>query len=234
MTREELAAAGFEVGPQVHTRLAHFVELLLRENQRVNLTAIRGADEIWRLHVCESLALLPLAARLCPRRLLDLGTGGGIPGIPLACACDELEVTLLDATRKKVDAAGRIVAELGLPQVQVVWGRAETLAHDAAYRERFDAVTARAVAALPTLVEYAAGFVRVGGQCWFAKSLDAAAREVQAARRAAEQCGLGVLFTHRFTLPGGYGEREVVVYEKRKPLRDDLPRAPGRPRTRPV
>jgi 16S rRNA (guanine527-N7)-methyltransferase len=234
MTRDELAAAGFEVGPTAHARLARFVELLLRENRRVNLTAIRTAGDAWRLHVCESLALLPLVDRLHPERLLDLGTGGGIPGIPLACACEGLELTLLDATRKKLDAVERIVSQLGLKGVRTLWGRAETLAHDAAYRERFDVVTARAVAALPTLVEYAAGFVRPGGQCWFAKSLEAATHEVEAAQRAAAQCGLKRVGSRRFSLPDGHGEREVVVYAKREPLRSDLPRSPGRPARKPL
>ncbi len=232
MTREELAAAGFEVTAAAHARLTRFVELLLRENQRVNLTAIRTAGEVWRLHICESLALLPLVDRLRPRRLLDLGTGGGIPGVPLACVCEGLEVTLLDATRRKLDAVERIVSALGLARVRTLWGRAETLAHDAAYRETFDAVVARAVAALPTLVEYAAGFVRPGGQCWFGKPLAAAAREVEAARSAARQCELTHVSDHRITLPAGHGERTVVIYTKRAPLRKDLPRPVGRPRKR--
>ncbi|MFQ5806979.1 MAG: 16S rRNA (guanine(527)-N(7))-methyltransferase RsmG, partial [Phycisphaerae bacterium] len=200
MTRDELAAAGFEVGPAAHARLSRFVELLLRENRRVNLTAIRTSEDVWRLHVCESLALLPLISGLRPRRLLDLGTGGGIPGIPLACVCKGLDVTLLDATRKKLEAVARIVSGLGLQRVRTLWGRAETLAHDAAYRETFDVVTARAVAALPALVEYAAGFVRPGGQCWFAKPPEAATRELKVAQRAAGQCGLTHVDTHQFTL----------------------------------
>ena len=234
MTRDELAAAGYEVTLVVHERLSHFVALLLQENQRTNLTAIRAAAEVWRLHICESLALLPLVAELRPRRLLDLGTGGGVPGIPLACACDGLELTLLDATRKKLDAAARIASQLGLPGVATLWGRAETLAHDAAHREAYDMVAARAVAALPTLVECAAGFVRVGGQCWFPKSPEAAAREVAAARGAADQCGLAYAGTHCFGLPDGQGQRAIVVYEKHERLRDDLPRAPGRPAKRPL
>jgi 16S rRNA (guanine527-N7)-methyltransferase len=234
MTREELANAGFVVDPGAHSRLARFVELLLRENQQLNLTAIRDAGEVWRLHVCESLALLPLMSESGARGLLDLGTGGGVPGIPLACVCNDLRVTLLDATRKKLDAVGRIVAELGLSNVETLWGRAETLAHDARYREQFEVVTARAVAKLPTLVEYAAGFVRPGGQCWFAKSLDAAEREVQEAARAAGQCALRYVKMQRFRLPGETNDRAIVVYEKRAVLRRDLPRAQGRPRRKPL
>ncbi len=234
MNKEELASAGFEMETKAYARLVRFVELLLRENQRLNLTAIRDADEVWRLHVCESLALLPLVGESRARRLLDLGTGGGIPGIPLACVCDDLEVTLLDATRKKLDAVERIVAELELSGVETLWGRAETLAHDQAYRAQFDVVTARAVAKLPTLVEYAAGFVRPGGHCWFAKSVDAVEREVEQARRAAGQCALRYVKTHRFTLPGGHGERAIVVYEKHGCLGTDLPRSQGRPRRKPL
>jgi 16S rRNA (guanine527-N7)-methyltransferase len=234
MNKEELASAGFEVEPEAYARLARFVELLLRENQRLNLTAIRDADEVWRLHICESLLLLPLVDESGARRLLDLGTGGGIPGIPLACVRDDLEVTLLDATRKKLDAVGRIMAELELSNVEMLWGRAEALAHDEIHREKYDAVTARAVAKLPTLVEYAAGFVRVGGQCWFAKSVGAAVREVEEARLAAGQCALRYVNTHRFQLPGEHGERAVVVYEKRGPLRKNLPRSQGHPRRKPL
>ena len=232
MTRDELAAAGFVVEPAAHARLARFVELLLRENQRLNLTAIRDADEAWRLHICESLALVPLVAESGARRMLDLGTGGGVPGVPLACVCDGLQVTLLDATRKKLDAVGRIVAELELSGVEMLWGRAETLAHHKTHRETFDVVAARAVAKLPTLVEYAAGFVRPGGQCWFAKSVDAAQREVEEACGAAGQCALRYVKTHQFRLPDEHGERVVVVYAKRGRLRGELPRSQGRPRRR--
>jgi 16S rRNA (guanine527-N7)-methyltransferase len=234
MTRDELAVLGFDVTLAANARLSAFVRLLLRENQRVNLTGIRAAGEVWRLHICESLALLPLVDRLRPRRLLDLGTGGGIPGLPLACVCEDLDVTLLDATRKKLDAVERIVSEVGLTGVRTLWGRAETLAHEATCREKFDAVVARGVAALPVLVEYAAGFVRPAGQCWFAKPVEVAAREIADARSAARQCELSYVGTHHFTLPAGHGERAVVIYAKRAPLRDDLPRPAGRPGKRPL
>lgn len=233
MTPEKLAAAGFPLPPAVCERLARFVELLLRENRHINLTAIRTAADVWRLHVCESLALLPLVDELRPRRLLDLGTGGGLPGVPLACVLAELEVTLLDATRRKLRAVERMVAGLGLTNVRTLWGRAETLAHDVARRERFDVVAARAVAALPTLIEYAAGFVRVGGQCWFPKPVAAADAEVAAARNAAQRCHVVHVRTEQFTLPGG-ARRALVIYRKSGPLSADLPRAPGQPARRPL
>lgn len=232
MTREQLAAAGFPVAAAAYARLAHFVELLLRENRVVNLTAIREPDDIWRLHVCESLALGPLIEQSHPRTLLDLGTGGGLPGIPLACVYDDLEITLLDATRKKLLACERMVTELGLRRVGLIWGRAEVLAHEEGLREVFDVVTARGVAPLPTLIEYAAGFIRPGGWAWFAKPT-ASEGDITRADSAARQCGLEHTGTRPLVIPGDT-RRSILIYHKRRALRHDLPRANGLPRRRPL
>ena len=228
MTRDELRAAGFEVNEAAHARLARFVGLLLAENQKLNLTAARDAAEIWRGHVCDSLALRPALRENAVRRLLDLGSGGGLPGLPLACVCDDLEVTLLDATRKKVAALERIIAQLGLPNVRALWGRAETLAHDPAHREQYDAVTARAVATLPVLIEYAAGFVRPGGHCFFFKSAAGLWAESGEAESAAQACELEQASTLRYRLPSEPDERALVCYRKTGALRVALPRPPGR------
>lgn len=234
MTRNELAAAGFALETTAYLRLAHFVDLLLRENQRVNLTAVRKPADIWRFHICESLALLPLIDQAEPQMLMDLGSGGGLPGIPLACVRDRLQVVLLDATRKKLDACDRMATELGLKNLDLLWGRAETLAHDDDLRESFDVVTARGVAALPTLIEYAAGFVRVGGQCWFSKPAESAEKDVAKARRAAGECSMKHVETRSFSLPDNRGERAVIVYEKHAPLRAGLPRGQGLPKRKPL
>ncbi len=230
MTHAELTAAGFEIDAAAYERLRRFVERLLRENRRVNLLSPRAAAEIWPAHVCDSLTLLSLVRASRPTRLLDLGTGGGLPGVPLACADALLYVTLLDATRKKVEALQRICDELGFQNVATVCGRAETLAHDPTYRESFDVVTARALARLPGLLEYAAGFVRPAGRCHFFKSCQAAAKEREAARSAAHACEMAYERTVVYRLPAGHGERAIVTYIKQGPLRDDLPRPPGRAR----
>ena len=234
MTIDELTGAGFTVDPAAYERLAHFVAHLEEENQNLNLTAIRDTRAVWELHVCDSLSLMPLAGENIPARLLDLGTGGGIPGIPLACVWPECEVTLLDATRKKLLAAERIVEKIGLSNVQTLWGRAEDLAHVPGHREQFDVVAVRAVGPLPTVVEYAAGFVRRGGQCWFEKSVSSADRETEDARRAAGLCGLQFSGIHKYVLPAEHGERAVVIYDKRSLLRHDLPRQQGLPKRKPL
>lgn len=233
MTRAELRASGFELEPDEHARLTKFLNLLLAENQTHNLTGVRTLADAWPLLVCDSLALLSLVQAFAPRRLLDLGSGGGIPGIPLACVRPELRFTLIDATRKKMDAARRIATGLELPNVSAVWGRAESLAHTTNLREQFDLVAAKAVARLPVLLECAAGFVRVGGRCCFFKST-AAEAEIQAATRSAAKCGLRFESTLEYTLPAGHGQRLIVIYTKTDPLRSNLPRAPGIPGKRPL
>ena len=230
MTHAELTAAGVEVGADVHAQLAQYVALLLDENQRLNLTSVREAEQAWITHICDSLALLPLMRACQPQRALDLGTGGGLPGIPLACACPTTEFTLLDATRKKVAAVERIAAGLELENVRLAWGRAEALAHDVVYRERFDAVTARAVADLPVLIECCAGFVRPGGVCWCFKTREEAASGESAARA----CELEYVEARPYRLPAVDAERVILIYRKVGALRAELPRQAGRAKKRPL
>ncbi len=232
MTQAELAELGYAVDEKAWSRLAEFVRSLLEENTRVNLTAVRTAEEVWRRHVCDSLALVPLMDERRPTRLLDLGSGGGVPGIPLACVFPDLPVTLLDATRRKTEALMRIVAGVGLARVAVKWGRAESVAHDRDFRERYDVVTARAVAALPILLEYVAGFVAVGGEAWLFKTQGEVEREE--AGGAARACGLEEAGVREYMLPGDDVGRLIVRYRKVAPLAADLPRGPGRAEKRPL
>ncbi len=215
MTRAELAAAGHPVDEATFERLSRFLALLLEENQKLNLTSIRDPAQAWIAHVADSLALRPLIDAHRPRSLLDLGAGGGVPGIVIACVYPELPITLLDATQKKLAAAERIVAALALANVSTTWGRAEQLARSAEYRGRFDAVTARAVAALPSLVGYAAGFLRPGGWAWLFKTQTACTAELGQAAGPARRAGLERAAIHRYDLPGVRVPRVIVAYRKR-------------------
>ncbi len=233
MTPTELSQAGFPVDADTRARLSRFVEVLLEENKKLNLSGIRDPAQVWPLHICDSLAIAPLIESAGAKRIIDLGSGGGVPGIPLACANPNLEVTLLDSTRKKIAALERIIAKINLPNVATRWGRAETLAHEPDLRESFDGLTARAVAALPLLIEYAAGFVRIGGRCWFSKSCGAR-DEIAAAARAAKACRLRLIKSHRFSLPAEHGERLILEYEKSALTPAAIPRQSGLPTRRPL
>ncbi|MBN2448302.1 MAG: 16S rRNA (guanine(527)-N(7))-methyltransferase RsmG [Phycisphaerae bacterium] len=234
MTLAELAAAGFELSADEHARLDRYVRLLLDENTRLNLTGTRDAADFWRAHVCDSLALLPLIGEREPRTLLDLGTGGGLPGIPLACVCPELSVTLMDSTQKKLVALERVIAALELENAVTLCGRAEALAHDPKHRESFDAVVVRAVGDLRICIEYAAGFVKPGGQAWFYRSCQSAEQDVTPAEHAASRCRMTRVETRIYALPGPHGERAFVIYRKDRDLPKSLPRAVGKPKLQPL
>lgn len=234
MTHAALVEAGFAVDATAHARLERFVESLLEATTRINLTAIRAPDDAWRRHVCDSLALLPLLDALGPRSVVDVGTGGGVPGVPLACARPAVRFTLVDSTQKKVAAVRRICESIGLKNVEFLAERAETAAHHPRHRERHDAATARAVARTAILLEWLAGFVRVGGEVWIPKMAADAPREITDASRVAEICGLELHREHSYVLPGEHELRTVLAYRKRSKLRGDLPRPPGKARGGPL
>ena len=137
------------------------VDNMLRVNAVMNLTAITDEDEIIVKHLADSLS----AAAYIPHgaKVLDVGCGGGFPSLPLAIVRPDLEITALDSTAKKTQYVASAAEFLGLANLKTLTGRAEELAHDAQYREKFDLVVARAVASLPILCELCLPFVKVGG-----------------------------------------------------------------------
>src|SRR6266852_4861795 len=162
----EESGEGTLVEPCLGDRYARFLRYrqeLLDWNTRINLTAITDPEEVLFKHFLDSLSLLMVYDRPSAR-LLDIGAGAGFPGLPLKIVRPQWQVLLLEATGKKVTFMRHMVEALQLRDVIALHGRAEELGRDAGYRASFDVVTARAVASLPTLLEYAAPFCRVGGQ----------------------------------------------------------------------
>jgi 16S rRNA (guanine527-N7)-methyltransferase len=159
-----LGALGVTLAPEVVSRLGDYLARLLAMNEQMNLTAIKDPTEAWTRHVLDSLSLLPLMADIpAGARLLDVGSGGGVPGIPIALARPDLRVTLVDATHKKVVFLAAVAKALGLANVRAVSGRAEKLA-ETDLGHAFDVVTARAVAKLPMLLPWTAPFAKAGGR----------------------------------------------------------------------
>jgi 16S rRNA (guanine527-N7)-methyltransferase len=208
-------------------------ELLLEWNERINLTAITDPAAIVTYHFLDSLACL-LAVPPDQRgaaMLIDVGSGGGFPGIPLAIALPGWQVTLLEATGKKVRFLEAAVRVLELGNARVLQGRAEEVAHLVAYRGRYDIATARAVAALPTLLEYCAPFVRPGGLLVLPKKGDVA-EELAAGRRAAAH--LETSLFDPVPVPF-FSDRRVIVHGRQKrPCPPRYPRAAGAPIKHPL
>ncbi|MFT3771478.1 MAG: 16S rRNA (guanine(527)-N(7))-methyltransferase RsmG [Minicystis sp.] len=161
---ERLAALGVSLDAAATTKLGDYLARLLAMNERMNLTAITDPIEVWTRHGLDALSLVPLLAELGPRAsLVDVGSGGGVPGIPIAVARPDLRVTLVEATQKKAAFLDAVAKALGLANVSVRAERAEQLARGP-LREAFDVATARAVGKIAQLGPLMVPFVKPGGR----------------------------------------------------------------------
>lgn len=173
MTTSQLAARLTECGipfePSLPEKLLRYHALLMDWNTRMDLTAVTDEAEMVDRHYVDSLMPLRVPGMMpAEGRLIDVGTGAGFPGLPLALACPHLQVTLMDAQQKRLTFLQTVLDELNVTNVTLLHRRAEDGARDAALREQFDVAVARAVAPLPVLAEYLLPFVRQGGKalCW--------------------------------------------------------------------
>ncbi len=142
------------------SRLTKFAELLLAWNKQVNLISRKDEESLWSYHLPHSLSVLMKLEIPVGAAVLDLGTGGGLPGIPLAVVRPDIRFTLLDSTKKKIDAVSDMSTRLELSNVRPIWGRAEEVARSADFHQRFDIVMARAVASLKDLVKWSQPFLK--------------------------------------------------------------------------
>ncbi len=211
-----------------------YVALLLEANLRLNLTRVTLPDEVARLHLLDALAALPLLHAWDARSVIDLGSGGGVPAIPLALARPEMRWMLVDSIGKKAAVLQAMVENMGLRGVSVLAERAEILGRHPSHREQYEVVTARACAPLAVLSELALPLLRVGGRLLAWKGpLDEADEEVRRGRTALGEVGGGAL---RILEPGptALGGHRFVVVEKVRPTPARFPRRPGEPGRRPL
>jgi len=211
-----------------------FVALLLAANRRLNLTRVTAPDEVARFHLLDSLAALPILDAMAADEVLDLGSGGGLPALPLALARPGMRFTLVDSSAKKATVLGEFVADLDLRNVAIVAERAETLGQDLLHRERYATVTARACAALPVLVELALPFLAIGGSLVAWKGpLTQEDDEIRRADLAMDQLGGGPA---RIVDPGlpALGGHRFVIAAKERATPSQFPRRAGVPGRRPL
>lgn len=166
-------------------------------------------------------------------RLIDVGTGAGFPGIPLAICFPNMEIVLMDSLKKRVDFLNRVIDELGLLHVKAVHARAEELAHNKDYREKFDLCCSRAVADLRVLSEYCIPFLKKGG-CFISYKSEKLEEELPAAERAISVLGGKVTRQVKFSLGEEAQQRVLLVIQKRKETPKKYPRKAGTPAKEPI
>ena len=202
-------------------KLRHFSDLLLEKNKVMNLTAITEEKDVATLHLLDSAALLNMAD-LSGKKVVDVGTGAGFPGMPMRIVKEDFSLTLLDSLNKRIDFLKDCCAELGFTDVNCVHARAEEFA--AGNRESFDFATSRAVANLSVLSELALPLVKVGGQFLAMKSVDSE-EEITAAKSAIKTLGGKISRVEDYTIPGTDVTHRVVVIDKVSPTPAKYPRA---------
>ena len=212
---------------------ARFAQLLISRNKEMNLTSLVEPEEIAVKHFVDSFTCLDVGLWPEGCRAVDVGTGAGFPGIPLAILRPDMSWVLIEALRKRVAFVKEAAAELGLTQVHCLHVRAEDLGRDPAARESFDVAVARAVSRLPVLLEYCVPLVKVGGG-FIAMKGPEGEEEMAEAQTAAKTLGVKAAALKRLELPGGGGRRTLIWYQKVHPTPSAYPRRAGIAQKRPL
>jgi 16S rRNA (guanine527-N7)-methyltransferase len=214
-------------------QLARFAALVEEGNRQQNLTRITSPEEMAVKHFVDSLSLFLVDLPHSGARFLDVGTGAGFPGIPLAICRPQWDVVLLDSLRKRLAFLESAMNVLGLNNVSTLHARAEDAARNPAYRDSFDVVVSRAVARLPVLLELCLPFVKVGG-VFVAMKGSGVEDEVEESGNALAELNGRVRSTIELSLPAGYGQRTLVVVEKTGRTKQMFPRRAGIPAKQPL
>jgi len=212
--------------------MKQLAKALKKKSGVVNLFSTGDRDKLENKHIPDSLAVLEFWEVQDGMKVLDLGTGGGLPGLALASSLEKVNFTLMDATQKKIRAVQEVADELKLSNVITLAGRCEELAHEDEYREKFDIVCARAVATLPTLLEYVSGFMELGATFYAWKSAEYM-DELENSRQAQEILELEFVEAFEYSLPGGE-YRSILKFRKIGSLEERFPRRTGVAKARPL
>jgi len=235
----DLDALGFEMPPEVLAKLEAYLDLILKANETTNLTAIRHREQAWSRLIVDSLTPLP---GLLPEnensgdieiKLIDIGTGAGLPGIPLAIARPDVAVTLIEATGKKIAFLQSVIDALELANITAVQERAENVGQDSSFRGRFDVAVSRAVGPMPVVLEYSLPLLKLGGRMLAMKGPKAES-ELEASGDALLKLGGGEVEVFEAYPESFDNELVIVSVMKESATPSEYPRLPGLPKKFPL
>ena len=217
------AEAGIVLTAAQTAQFAVYNEMLIDWNTRMNLTALTAPADVAVKHIIDSLTAYDAALFDGAATLIDVGTGAGLPGIPLAVYAPHIRVTLMDALQKRVRFLTEVTRAMGLTNTRCIHARAEEAARTAEHRAAYDIAVSRAVARMPVLLEYALPFVRVGGTFLALKGRAYAAEAAEGAG-AARRLGGGAVAARPVHLPGLDDVRAILSVRREKPTPKEYPR----------
>ncbi len=228
-----LEEKGISLSPQQLSQFDTYYKLLVEWNEKMNLTAITDEEEVYLKHFYDSITASFYVDFNQELSMCDVGAGAGFPSIPLKICFPDLKVTIVDSLNKRITFLQTLASELGLKNVYFVHDRAETFGKNADYREKFDLVTARAVARLSVLSELCLPLVKEGGMFVPMKAA-AASEELEKGKKALQILGGKLEKVHSFSLPLEESERNILIINKIKPTPKKYPRKPGTPNKQPL
>ncbi|MCP3739948.1 16S rRNA (guanine(527)-N(7))-methyltransferase RsmG [Rossellomorea sp. BNER] len=221
------------LSPQQVNQFQRYYELLVEWNNKMNLTAITEKEEVYLKHFYDSITAALYLDFSKPLHICDVGAGAGFPSIPLKICFPYIEVSIVDSLNKRITFLETLAGQLELNGTHFYHDRAETFGKKSEHRERYDLVTARAVARMSVLSELCLPLVKEDGLFVAMKAANAS-EELTASQKAIQVLGGKVEETHSFTLPFEESERNIITIRKVKPTPNKYPRKPGTPNKLPL
>ncbi|MBD3109330.1 16S rRNA (guanine(527)-N(7))-methyltransferase RsmG [Bacillus sp. AGMB 02131] len=230
---EKLAEKGIELSPRQLEQFRLYFETLVEWNEKMNLTAITDKDEVYLKHFYDSISAAFYFDLHSVESICDVGAGAGFPSIPIKICFPHLHVSIVDSLNKRITFLNHLADVLQLENVSFYHDRAETFGQNPNHREKYDLVTARAVARMSVLSELCMPLVKVGGQ-FLAMKASSAQDEMKIAEKAIKTFGGKIHTVEKMLLPFEESERNIIVINKVKATAKKYPRKPGTPNKQPI
>ncbi|MBS2971101.1 16S rRNA (guanine(527)-N(7))-methyltransferase RsmG [Metabacillus sp. KIGAM252] len=231
--QSKLEEKGIPLSPEQLSQFDTYYRLLVEWNEKMNLTSITDKEEVYLKHFYDSISAAFHFDFSKPLSIVDVGAGAGFPSLPIKICFPQLSVSIVDSLNKRITFLEELAKSLKLTNVSFYHDRAETFGQNKQHREKYDVVTARAVARLSVLSELCMPLVKKGGH-FVALKAAAAEDELQAGEKAINVLGGKTESIHQFQLPIEESERNIVVIKKVKPTPGKYPRKPGTPNKTPI